>query len=73
MSDIDSVIDRLDELEASVGRIDEVIERLDDVEVRISDLEREIEYIDTSPDVAILEDEIKGIKTEIYYIRDELK
>ena len=50
-----------------------MIERLDDVEVRISDLEREVEAIDTSPDVAILEDEIKGIKTEIYYMRDELK
>ena len=73
MNDMGSIIGRLDELEANVGRIDEVIERLDDVEVRISDLEREIESIDTSPDVAILEDEIKGIKTEIYYMRDELK
>ena len=66
MSDIDSVIDRLDELEASVGRIEKAIDRIDD-------LEREIESIDTSPDVATLEDEIKGIKTEIYYMRDELK
>ena len=73
MSDIDSIIGRLDELEASVGRIEEVIERLDGVEVRISDLEIEVEATDTSPDVAILEDEIKGIKTEIYYMRDELK
>src|SRR5699024_7649560 len=73
MNDVDSIIGRLDELEDNIGRIDEVIERLDDVEVRISDLENEVESTDTSPDVAILEDEVKGIKTEIYYMRDELK
>lgn len=73
MSDREAIIMRLDDLEASIGRIEEVIERLDDVEVRISDLENEVESTDTSPDVAILEDEIKGIKTEIYYMRDELK
>lgn len=73
MDDRDFIIRRIDELEASIGRIEELIERLDDVEVRIGDLKKEVEVIDTSPDVAILEDEVKGIKTEIYYMRDELK
>ena len=41
MNDRDFIIRRIDELEASVGRIEEVIDRLDDVEVRISDLENE--------------------------------
>ena len=73
MNDIDSIIGRLDELEDNIGRIDEVIKRLDDLEDRLGDLKIEVEATDTSPDVAILEDEIKGIKTEIYYMRDELK
>ena len=73
MSDREAIIMRRDDFEASIGRIDEGIERLDVFEDRIDDLERENESIDTSPDVAILEDEIKGIKTEIYYMRDELK
>ena len=73
MSDREAIIMRLDDLEASIGRIEEVIVRLDELEVRVENLENEVQTIDTSPDVAILEDEIKGIKTEIYYMRDELK
>ena len=35
--------------------------------------ENENENADASSDIATLQDEIKGIKTEIYYMRDERK
>lgn len=42
-------------------------------ERRIEQLEKENENIDISSDIATLQDEIDKIKTEIYYMRDELK
>ena len=76
--------ERLDELEASIKEIidrqDQLEDLINSLEVITNDLEEEIISLDlkigtydSSSDVATLEDEIKGIKTEIYYMRDELK
>ena len=49
------------------------IEAINQNQRRIEQLEDENENADVSSDIATLQDEIKGIKTEIYYMRDELK
>ena len=49
------------------------IEAINQNQRRIEQLEDENENADASSDIATLQDEIKGIKTEIYYMRDELK